>query len=107
DEAEAQLLGDSLLQRFELVVRELDHVPGFDVDQMVVVRFGGGLVTRAPVAIEMLGSIAAARACSVSTSGWSSLSPRTRAITLRCSVILRPLSAHSASMSMVRVMPLN
>src|SRR6185295_5339840 len=52
----------------------------------------------------MPGSTAAARAWSASTSGWSSDSPRTRAITLRCSVILRPFSAQSASMSMLRVM---
>ena len=36
DEAEAELLGDPLLQRLELVVDELDDVAGLDVDQMVV-----------------------------------------------------------------------
>src|SRR5256885_14065133 len=34
DEAEAELLGNSLLQRLELIVDELDHISGFDVDQM-------------------------------------------------------------------------
>jgi hypothetical protein len=45
DEAEAELLGDALLKRLQLVVDELDDVAGLDVDQMVVVRLGGGLVT--------------------------------------------------------------
>ena len=44
DEPEAELFGDALLQRLELVVDELDHIAGFDVDQVVVVRFGRGLV---------------------------------------------------------------
>src|SRR5690606_29558352 len=51
------------------------------------------------VAIEIFGSIAAARACSASTSGWSSASDSTRAMTRRCSVILSPRSAHKASRS--------
>ena len=37
DEAEAEPLGDPLLQRFQFVVDELDDVAGLDVDQMVVV----------------------------------------------------------------------
>src|SRR6478735_1216446 len=49
--------------------------------------------------MEMPLSIAAARACSASTSGWSSASDSTRAITRRCSVILSPRSAHNASRS--------
>ena len=36
DEAKAELLGDPFLQRFELIVDELDDVAGLDVDQMVV-----------------------------------------------------------------------
>ena len=44
DEAEAELLGDPLLQCFQLVVDELDHVAGFDVDQMVVMRFRRGFL---------------------------------------------------------------
>ena len=99
DQAEAELLGDPLLQRLQLVVDELDDVAGLDVDQMVVMAFRRGLVARAAVAeivaledarfLEQAdgavdggdrdaGSTAAARACSVSTSGWSSL-PRARA----------------------------
>src|SRR5438128_8301248 len=34
DEAVAELLGDPLLQCFEFVVDEFDHITGFDVDQM-------------------------------------------------------------------------
>src|SRR5438067_9209101 len=36
DEAEAELFGNSFLQRFELIVDEFDHIARFDVDQMVV-----------------------------------------------------------------------
>src|SRR4051812_40297089 len=50
DQAEAQFLGDALLQQFEIVIDELDDVAGLDVDQMVVVGFGRGLVARSPVA---------------------------------------------------------
>ena len=46
DEAEAELFGDALLQHLELIIDELDDVAGFDVDQMVVVRFRGGLEPR-------------------------------------------------------------
>ena len=50
DEAEAELLGDPLLQRLELVVDELDDIAGLDVDQMVVMAFGRRFVARAAVA---------------------------------------------------------
>src|SRR5205085_6030353 len=50
DEAEAELLGNSLLQRLELIVDELDHISGFYVDKMIVVGFGCGFVARAAVA---------------------------------------------------------
>ena len=50
DQAESEPLGDSLLQFLELVVDELDDLAGLDVDQMVMVRFGRGLVARAAVA---------------------------------------------------------
>src|SRR5215212_8784937 len=50
DEAEAELLGNALLQRLELVVDELDHLAGLDVDQVVVVGFGRGLIAQAAVA---------------------------------------------------------
>src|SRR5690348_4934648 len=50
DEAEAELLRNPFLELLELVVHELDHVPGFDVDQMVVVSFRRGLVARSAVA---------------------------------------------------------
>ena len=90
DEAVAELLGDPPLQLLQLLVDELDHIAGLDVDQMVVVgrvgRFVAGAAVaeivavenprssnrrtvRYTVAIEIFGSIAAARACSASTSG--------------------------------------
>ena len=50
DEAEAELLGDPLLQRLELLVDELDDVAGLDVDQMVVVGLRRRFVARAAVA---------------------------------------------------------
>src|SRR3954467_8544807 len=50
DEAEAEPFGDALLQRLELVVDELDDVAGFDVDQMIMVRFRRRFVARAAVA---------------------------------------------------------
>ena len=49
DEAEAQTLGNPLLQFLELIVGELDDVARFDVDQMIVMSLGRGLVTRSPV----------------------------------------------------------
>ena len=39
DEAKAELFGDALLERFQLIVDELDHVAGLHVDQMVVMGF--------------------------------------------------------------------
>ena len=50
DEAVAQFLGDAPLEHFELLVDELDHGPGLDVDQMVVVRVGRRFVARAAIA---------------------------------------------------------
>ena len=38
DEAEAEPLGNALLQRLQLVVDELDDVARIDVDKMIVVR---------------------------------------------------------------------
>ncbi len=49
DEAIAQLLGDLALQRLELGVDEFDHLAGFDIDQMVMMRLGRGLVTGAAI----------------------------------------------------------
>ena len=88
DQAEPEPLGDLLLELFEFGVDELEHLAGLDVDQMVVMRLGRGLVARAAVAevvavedarlleqadravaIEMPGSIAEARAYTFSTSG--------------------------------------
>src|SRR6516162_41003 len=37
DEAEAQVARHPLLQAFDLLVAELDHLAAFDIDQMVVV----------------------------------------------------------------------
>ena len=50
DEAEPDAFRDSLLERFELVVDELNDVSGLHIDEMVVVAFGRGLVARASVA---------------------------------------------------------
>src|SRR5687768_9662137 len=50
DEAEAKLLGDPLLQLFQVLVDELDHFAGLDVDQMVVVGVRRGFVARTAVA---------------------------------------------------------
>ena len=50
DEAEPELLGDALLQQLELLVDELDDFTGLDINEMVVVAFGSGLVARTPVA---------------------------------------------------------
>ena len=50
DQAEAEFLRDPFLQRFELVVDELDHLAGFDVDQVVVMGFRRGFVAGAAVA---------------------------------------------------------
>src|SRR4051812_3761116 len=44
DESEAELLGDTLLEQLKLVVDELDHIAGFDIDQMVVVCFRRRLI---------------------------------------------------------------
>src|SRR5258708_21979832 len=45
----------------------------------------------------MPGSMSAARRCTSSTSGWSVESDSTRAMTRRCSVILRPFLMHKSS----------
>src|SRR3546814_4073766 len=50
DEAEAQPLGDLLLELLKLGIDEFEHLAGLDVDQVIVVRFGRGLVARMAVA---------------------------------------------------------
>src|SRR3546814_14480562 len=50
DEAEAQPLGDLLLELLKLGIDEFEHLAGLDVDQVIVVRFGRGLVARTAVA---------------------------------------------------------
>ena len=50
DEAEAELLGDALLQFLEVLVDELDDLAGLDVDQMVVVGVRRRFIARAAVA---------------------------------------------------------
>merc|ERR1712034_66918 len=40
DHPEAQLFRDLLLQLFQFGVDKFDHIAGFDIDQMVVMRFG-------------------------------------------------------------------
>ena len=50
DEAEAELLGDALLQKLQLLIDELDDRARLDVDQMVVVRIGCRFIARTSVA---------------------------------------------------------
>ncbi len=50
DEAEAELFGDRFLQLLEFGIDKLDNPAGLDVDQMIVMRLGRGLVARAAVA---------------------------------------------------------
>src|SRR4051812_10188247 len=49
-EAEAELLRNAFLKRFQLIVDEFDDVTCLDVDQMIVMRFRGGFVARPSVA---------------------------------------------------------
>jgi len=123
DQAEAELLGDPALERLQLLVDELEDVAGLDVDEMVVMGLRRSLVTGAAVAeivpLQYAGLFEQAdgavdggdrdagidgggAAVEGLDAGWSSESPRTRAITLRCSVMRRPFSAQSASISMLR-----
>ncbi len=50
DQLVAQLGGDTLLQLFDLLVGELDHAAGLDIDQMVVVIVLGLFIARAAIA---------------------------------------------------------
>ena len=50
DQPEAQLFSDLLLQLFQFRIDELDDIAGFDVDQMVVMRFRRRFVTSAAIA---------------------------------------------------------
>ncbi len=50
DQAVAEPVGDPPLQLFELLVGEFDDLAGLDIDQMVMMRFGGGFVARSAVA---------------------------------------------------------
>ena len=50
DEIVAELVGDGALQLFDLLVAELDHAAGLQVDQMVVMVARHLLVARAAVA---------------------------------------------------------
>src|SRR5690606_32433920 len=50
DELEAELARDLALQGLDLLVGELDHLAGLDVDQVIVVLLGNLLIARAPVA---------------------------------------------------------
>ena len=120
DQPVTQLFGNDLLQRLKLGIDKFDHLAGFDVDQMIVMRLWRGLIARAAiakivtvkipassnsrtvrytVAIEIFGSIAEERRYSSSTSGWSFASEMTRAITRRWSVMRSPRSWHKASRS--------
>ena len=50
DQAEAELLGDLLLKRLQLLIDELDDVAGLDVDQVIVMRVRRRFIARAAVA---------------------------------------------------------
>ena len=50
DEAEAQLFGNAPLQFLQLRVDEFDHIAGFDIDEVIVVRFRSRLIARTSVA---------------------------------------------------------
>src|SRR5215213_902388 len=54
DEAKAELFGDALLEHFQLIVDELDHVAGLHVDQMVVMGFRRRFVAGSAVS-ELMG----------------------------------------------------
>ncbi len=45
----AQFLGDGALQFFDFFFLELDHLTGFNVNQMIMAIIAGGLVARPPV----------------------------------------------------------
>src|SRR4029079_19548998 len=49
DETEAELLGDPALERFQFFVDELDHVPGLDIDQMIMMGLGGRFIARSTI----------------------------------------------------------
>ena len=50
DQPVSQPFCDDFLQRLQLRVDEFDHIAGFDIDQMIVMRLGRGFVPGAPVA---------------------------------------------------------
>ena len=50
DQAIAQLFGDQPLQGFQFRIDEFDHLAGFHVDQVVMMRLGRGFIARATVA---------------------------------------------------------
>jgi hypothetical protein len=49
DQAIAEPFRDLTLQGFEFGVDEFDDAPGFDIDQMVVMRFGRGFIARTAI----------------------------------------------------------
>src|SRR5688500_15075898 len=50
DEPEAELFGDPLLKKLELVIDKFDDIARLDVDQVIVMRFRRRFVAGAPVA---------------------------------------------------------
>lgn len=50
NQAIAKLLSDLALECFKLGVDEFDYLAGFDIDQMVMVCFGRGLIASAAIA---------------------------------------------------------
>ena len=50
DQPITQLFGNLPLQGFEFGIDEFDDLTAFDIDKVIVVRFGGGFVTGAAIA---------------------------------------------------------
>ena len=50
DETKTQPFGNLLLQRFKFGIDKLDHLAGFDIDQMIMMGFGRGFIARTAIA---------------------------------------------------------
>jgi hypothetical protein len=49
NEAEAELFGNALLKHLQLLIDEFDDVACLNIDQMIVMRFGGRFIARAAI----------------------------------------------------------
>lgn len=114
--------GNLTLQRLQFRINKLNHLARFDIDQVIMMRFGRGLIPR-PAITEIVpvedagfleqadgavdrgnGNAAVDRGCPRMQRldiGMVIRFPDDPRITLRCSVIRRPFSAHNASMSIL------